>query len=395
MEFLKTTSKKQNILKELAYKYFDPDFIAQANMNPNMICVENGVIDFDRPAGDLLRPGEPTDLITVCTKNKYFPSFTPEQECIVGEINAFLAQVHVDPQVRSYFLDHLASFFFQNNNQTIHFWYGQGSNCKTKFAEFVRKIFGELSSVVPVRLFTEEQSGTVGRATPELCAMVNKRVVITQEPKHDDILCEEATKKFTGVDTLFVRPLFGQGYEATLFMNCFMCTNWLLSLEKPEDDAMRRRIRLVYFGSKFCTNPNPDPAAQEFPVDSTISEKFKRWAPVFHTMLINRAKQTMGRVVMVPPLQEKLDAYFNDEDKFTDFMRCFIVGGGSRNIVTKEEVEDFFGEWWKAHKDSDIKIPSKRELIRRVSMKFGKLIDNQGGKSHWENIRIDRPPEEE
>jgi len=72
MNDLKSTSNKNNFLRECAELFFDGQFIEKLDTNKNLLCFTNGVVDFTTKT---FRAGCPQDYITKCTKIEYLPFY--------------------------------------------------------------------------------------------------------------------------------------------------------------------------------------------------------------------------------------------------------------------------------------------------------------------------------
>ena len=67
---LKTTSWKNNIMKEARDIFYDKDFIQKIDSNPYLLCFNNYVVDFKNKT---YRKGRPDDFISKSTNIDYLP----------------------------------------------------------------------------------------------------------------------------------------------------------------------------------------------------------------------------------------------------------------------------------------------------------------------------------
>ena len=67
---LKTTSWKNNIMKEAKELFYDKDFLNKLDANPYLLCFNNFVVDFKE---NKYRKGQPDDFISKSTNIDYIP----------------------------------------------------------------------------------------------------------------------------------------------------------------------------------------------------------------------------------------------------------------------------------------------------------------------------------
>lgn len=118
---LKTTSFKDNVLKEARELFHDKNFMNKLNTKLDLIGFENGVYDLD---SDQFREGRPDDYISLSTKIDYIP-IDECKDSIKDEINEFMSQVFVNKNVRRYIWRCLSSYLQGHNpDEKFHIWTG-------------------------------------------------------------------------------------------------------------------------------------------------------------------------------------------------------------------------------------------------------------------------------
>ncbi len=119
---LKTTSFKDNIMKECKELFYERDFINKLDENPYLIGFEDGIYDLKK--GEF-RDGEPEDYISLSTGN-YYLEYDENNEQIY-DVMEFLKQVIPIYEVRQYVLKLLASMLQGfNAEEKFRIWTGTG-----------------------------------------------------------------------------------------------------------------------------------------------------------------------------------------------------------------------------------------------------------------------------
>ena len=163
---LKTTSWKNNIMKEAKELFYDKDFMNKLDANPYLLSFNNYIIDFKSKS---YRKGKPDDYISKSTNIDYIPydklTSTKENNTknnyteIMKEINKFIDELFPDQELRRYMWEHLASVLIgTNENQTFNIYNGSGCNGKSKLVELMAKALGDYKATVPITLITQKRN---------------------------------------------------------------------------------------------------------------------------------------------------------------------------------------------------------------------------------------------
>lgn len=119
---LKTTSFKDNIMRECRELFYDREFLNKLDENAYLIGFENGVYDLRNSE---FRDGEPEDYISRTTGNDYV-EYNGE-DIQVFEIDQFLNQVMPNYNVKKYVMKLLASILQGfNAEEKFRIWTGTG-----------------------------------------------------------------------------------------------------------------------------------------------------------------------------------------------------------------------------------------------------------------------------
>lgn len=372
---LKTTSFKDNVMKECGEMFYIEKFEERLDANMGLIGFENGVFDLDTME---FREGRPEDYITFSTKNNYV-AYDPSHNH-VAEIRAYLAQVLTRPGVREYVMKLFSTFIHGAiKEQKFYLWTGSGSNSKSKLIELFEKSFGDYCCKFPVTMLTQKRAAS-NAATSEMARAKGKRFACLQEPSEDEKFNVGYLKEITGGDKIMARALFKEPIEFTPQFKLILCCNHLPAV--PSDDGGTwRRIRVVEFTSKFVENPVEE---NEFPIDLELSQKLEDWKEMFFAMLLEYYK-----LYRVEGIQEPEDVlactreYKRQNDHIADFVHNCMEKKDSQFL----SLNDAFAELkaWAKDDNIPIKIPTKSELEKYISKNVCKCVsgNNLKGFKGW------------
>ena len=376
---LKTTSFKNNIMREVREQFYDKDFEEKIDTRPELLCFKNGVIDFKTKT---FRRGQPDDNLSKTTKIDYIPLDQERHRALIDEINEFMAQLFPEAELREYMWEHLASTLIgTNREQTFNIYIGGGSNGKSKLIELMSACLGEYKAVLPITAVTQKRA-MIGGASPELAVLKGVRYAVMQEPTKGDRINEGILKEITGGDDMTARALFKNTITFVPQFKLVVCTNVLFDI-KSNDDGTWRRIRLCPYKSKFCEDPKTDDPEEpyQFLIDKNLDIKIKNWVNVFMAMLVKKAFETDGKVRTCAAVTASSNKYRNTQDYLSEFFRDKIRPADEESYIKKTEVYEEFKKWYIVQHGKN--IPKGNELYDYMTKKFGKLT----GKG-WRKCRI-------
>lgn len=382
---LKTTSFKNNIMREVREQFYDKDFVESIDTKPSLLCFKNGVIDFEQK---VFRRGQPDDNLSKSTKIDYIPLDEEKHKKIIGEINEFMAQLFPEEDLRNYMWDHLASILIGfNHDQTFNIYIGGGSNGKSKLIELMTACLGEYKAVLPITAVTQKRA-MIGGASPELAVLKGVRFAVMQEPTKGDRINEGILKEITGGDEMNARALFKNTISFVPQFKLVVCTNVLFDINS-NDDGTWRRIRLCNYKSKFCEEPKTDDPDEpfQFLMDKKLDLKLKLWANIFMSMLVKKAFETGGLVKSCAAVMASSNKYRNTQDYLSEFFRDKIRADETA-IIKKTELYEEFKKWYIVQRGKN--IPKGNELYDYMTKKFGKPTSKG-----WKNCRIFYEEDEE
>jgi len=391
---LKTTSWKNNIMREAKELFYDKDFMNKLDSNPYLLCFNNFIIDFQNKT---YRKGKPDDFISKSTNIDYIPYKTLTGTCktsiinnyenIIKEVQKFMDELFPDKELRRYMWEHLASTLIGiNGNQTFNIYTGSGCNGKSKLVELMSKCLGDYKATVPITLITQSRT-SIGSTSPEIVALMGIRYAVMQEPSKGDTINEGIMKEITGGDPIQGRALFKDSVTFIPQFKLVVCTNVLFDIN-TNDDGTWRRIRICDFMSKF--NEAPYENEDKFPrsnfpyqylIDKKIDEKFALWAPVFTSLLVNLAFETGGFVKDASIVTSVSDNYRETQDYLTEFAKD-KVSRKRDGVIKKTEILEEFKKWYIMQYGRN-NIPNGKEITDYMNKQYGKC-----DRGKWHNVEI-------
>ncbi len=388
---LKKTVHKDHIMREAAEIFYDDNFVRNMDTNKYLLCFNNGVVDF---VNKEFREGYPEDYITKTTRIDYVPyePENPDWSKTSDEINKFMNTLFPIPDLNRYMWDHLASILIGvNKNQTFNVYHGSGSNGKSLLVDLMGATLGDYKGTVPITLVTDIR-GKIGGTSDEVLKLKGLRYAVMQEASKGVKLNEGIMKELTGGDPLQARGLYSESEIFDPQFKLVGCTNNLFDVES-NDDGTWRRIRKVTFPSKFVDEGEhyEDDTPYVFKKDKSLAEKLHTFAPVFASILVQRAYETDGIVLDCETVLEASKKYRCGQDHIAAFvMEKIKKTGNLKQVIKKKSLLTEFTEWFKQEHGTR-KMPKGEELYEYMNKKFSANASSKG----WAGLEFVVEEEEE
>ena len=253
---------------------FKTDYL---NSNTHLFAFGNKVFDFklkpDKPASELeindfIRLIKPTDYIMINSEydfpesdeeddikilNKYFDDLFP----VITEIDIETGKTIVkDTGKKEYVLNVIAtSLNGANNEQSVFFHNGKGSNGKTTFMSLIGKAYGNYYACVSPETFTEKMKAN---GNNEVFRLEGKRFATFNEPDgtNGSQLQTSTLKNFGEVEVVKLRGkcLYKQDFWFINQSTLHGCMNNKPSLSGV-DGGIARRVKIIDYNTQFVINP--------------------------------------------------------------------------------------------------------------------------------------------
>jgi P4 family phage/plasmid primase-like protien len=389
---LKRTNDKNNIMREASEIFYDNEFIKNMDTNKYLMCFNNGVVDF---ANKKFREGYPEDYITKSTKIDFVQEcdFTEENKETKKQVIDFMRKLFRIEDLNKYMWDHLASCLIgANKNQTFNVYHGSGSNGKSILADLMSLTLGEYKGTVPITLVTDVR-GKIGGTSDEVLKLKGVRYAVMQEPSKGVKLNEGIMKELTGGDPLQARGLYSESEIFEPQFNLVVCTNNLFDIES-NDDGTWRRIRKCNFLAKFYdeSEKNLEITADTHPKDKSLKDKLPSFAPIFASLLVERAYLKGGLVEDCETVLKASNEYRNGQDHITAFITQMIIETNEKkDKIGKSGLTQSFKQWFEQSQGTR-KAPKGEELYEAMNKQFGN-VNTKDGK--WHGIKFNEPDVDE
>ena len=374
------TSFKDRLLKECAPLFYDPEFSEKLDSNLHLIGFDNGVYDLEQKQ---FREGRPDDFITFSTnidytewnfKNPYF-----------AKIDKFFSQVFPNENVKNYVLTVLSSCLSgENRDEKFYVFTGTGQNGKSMLSDLVIAAFGDYYMSCPISLLTRKR-GQSNEAGPEKVRMKGRRFGLFAEADEGDKINVGLMKEFTGGDKVLTRDLFKGSQDMIEFVpqiKSFLTCNKLPEVPS-NDDGTWRRIRVVDYTSKFVANPTKP---NEYPMDTTLKQKIKLWAPAFISYLIhiyNTKYNIMVDGVYLPikepqEVMASTNQYKMENDYYSEYISERITVTTDAKPLSISTIWNDFKSWYSQDHD-----PKSRPANLEFHKQFSRLINKPHDKKYY------------
>ena len=384
---LKTTSFKDNIVKECSELFLDTKFYDKLDNNLMLMGVQNGVLDLERRE---FREGRPDDYICKKCDVNYIESdmSDPEFRDKINLVERFFQQILPIESVRKYLLLRFASCLTGHDDEKFPILTGTGGNGKTILLEFLQSIFGEYSCTVSTTIFTQ-RSGSSSAASPEIARIRGVRLISAEETEEGSSLNVAKMKELTGGNKITTRKLFEDIEEFKPQAHWFLVCNNLPKITS-DDGGTWRRVRVVHFPSSFVEDPS-DPMYEGTPYvfqrDEHVGEKLYECREAFFSYLFSHYYTEFKRLGAIREPSEVMmttNSYRQENDHFFQYIKDRIIKSPN-NVVKISELHNDF-RFWHKETSAETKLASQKEVKTYFEKKFGPHGTGKAG--GWRGIAI-------
>jgi P4 family phage/plasmid primase-like protien len=366
---LKTTSFKENLMKEAKELFYEQKFVEKLDTNPMLIGFNNGIYDLEKME---LRDGRPDDYVSLSTEIDKI-DFCEENE-FLPDLLYFLSTVFTNEEVRNYFLTYLSSCLQGvNQEQRFRVWTGTGGNGKSLVNNLFKMAYGQYCINLPITLLTGKRANS-NAPTPEIVQTKGKRYAYLEEPDSGERINVGIMKNWSGTDTIKGRGLNKDPIEFKAQFKMALLCNDIPALP-AHDGGVWRRMEIIEFKSQFVDNPREE---GEFKKDYHLEEKLTHWKELFMAMLIDvyyKDYKTHG--IHVPAEVTKFTSEFQKQsDMYGEFMSDALDETKEKTDVV--EIDDIYNEFrlWFVEENSDHKVPAKTEFKKYLKQKYKTKMAN-------------------
>jgi P4 family phage/plasmid primase-like protien len=255
------------------------------------------------------------------------------------------------------------------------------SNGKSTTLDLIQYTFGQYFGVLPTTVLTRKRGNASG-ATPELADKNGKRVLVIQEPEHDDQVYVGLMKNLTGNDWIEARALYGNPFRYKPQFKLILICNKLPNIP-ANDGGTWRRIRVTPWESQFVDH-EPDINKKEFKKDPGLIEKLENWKQAFAWILLNiyypKYIQCNYKINEPAKVTQYTDNYQKTSDTYLEFIQSHIIETRKkREYATISTAYEVFKQWCKVTGSNTTSIPAKKDFLeylknKNYDIKDGKLV---------------------
>lgn len=346
----------------LEIEFYNDHFNQLIDQNKDLIGFENGV--FELLTGDF-RKGKPSDYITLSVGYDY--EYISEHDNTYVELVNLINKILPHKNVRDFTLKSLSScldgHIRDENFYIFSGKYNSGGNGKSTIMDSMLKALGQYGITTPVSLLTTKRE-SANNANSALASIINKRLIVMQEPEATDSIQAGTMKALTGGDRISTRNLNERQFEFIPSGKMFMCCNALPSIS-GNDGGVIRRLKITEFISKFVDDPiesSEDSMIYEFKIDRNLKSKLSKpkYYIAFMNILLKYYKIYIEEGLIPPTEVIKATKKYEEEN---NNIRQFIIDN-----ITKTSKKDFIDK-------KDLKeIYDNEILLKNIFKKFNNFI---------------------
>jgi len=345
------------------------------NSDPLLLAVSNGIVDL---RAGVLRPGEPTDKITLHVPVAFDPA------AICHRWLRFLDEVFRGDAELIDFIQRAVGYSLTGITleQCLFLCYGKGSNGKSVFLAVLRALAGEYAYNAPFSLFEMQGRGAIPN---DVAALVSRRLVSSSETNEGARLNEARIKALTGCDPITARFLHGE-----FFTFDPVAKYWLAVNHKPKvaDDShgFWRRVRLIPFLRQFDEGKDADQG-----LTASLLEEL----PGIVAWAVRGALAWQERGIPAPAaVRSATETYRAESDPLAQFIDECCITGDSFAMPAAQGFKAYKA-WCIDQGMSDRDMLGSTAFGTRMSAKFDKRHTKRGNAYDGVGLASDRPDEPE
>jgi P4 family phage/plasmid primase-like protien len=368
---VKDVNFKNNVIKDCAKQFYDPDFMSRLDENIYLLGFENGVWDME---ADIFRQGYPDDYISMSTKINCYEYDHNDQAMI--DLKDFLNKIQPDPEMYTCLMRILGYCLSGSvSEENMYVFTGTGANGKSKLMELLGKTMGDYLKAMDILVLTGKRTNA-SNATPEIVDKKGARGCHMNEPSQGDKINTGFMKLINGGDELTGRALYGDTVYFKPQFKPFLLCNHLPEIES-DDDGTWRRIRVISFESKFLIpdvyNKIKKKSMQKntFIADDRISDKIPEWKEAFMSLLMNAYREYKLYGIPYPEkVLNETKEYRNRCDSIQGFMEdCLESTENKNDIIHLRDLRPKMMDWI-AENTNNGKTPNNKELHKYLVNKY-------------------------
>jgi len=369
----RNNSGKHSILEELKTLYKRDKFVDNLDINPYILCCNNGVIDFENR---IFREGKPSDMCSISTCYDYISLEEIKNDEKLNKdfenLMEFFDQLFVITDIKEYVFEHLASSLIGLcKEQDFNYYIGKGSNGKSMLVKLMSMMLGQYYGIAPTSLICSKKAD-LGSCTSEIALLRGLRYVVMQEPSKGENINEGVMKGLTGDDPIFCNPKFKDPFDFLPMFHLIICANFTLDI-KSNDNGTWRRIKVVDFLSNFKDN-NDINEVFEFKKNIDLTKNFGIWKKILLAFLTEKAYILQGKVNTNEVIENATQKYRDEQDRIGLFIKNNLdLTLDKKDKINLDDLDYEFKKWY------EMKYRAKKgskELLDRLEDEYNISYNN-------------------
>lgn len=350
-------------------------FTATLNKDPNILGVQNGVIELHPDGTHTFIKGYHSHRISFSTNCNYV-EFDPE-DALTKKLLIVLRQImpNSEPDTFNWLMHFFASSIDGAvKDQYFVTGYGDGANAKSFIVELHRNTMGDTYAVsLPVGSITAKNlSG--GQATPDLWVLRYARGAFISESGLMQKINSATIKMLTGQEHIPMRGLFRDMISAKPHCIYFMITNFLMELNDTTYGCFRR-MKIIHFPMQFCTDMNDYDKENPYHriADTSLSKDFNsdpiicsRWLAILLWYRLSLYRDYKGSLANIPHphIIHTTDTYRQTQDKVNVFINGRFIIGPKVARQSLIEAMELYIQWYISNVDSSMEAPKLKHGLQ-------------------------------
>ena len=253
------------------------------------------------------------------------------------------------------------------------FAFGLGANGKSVFIELLNHIMGDYARAITSATLSDTKRAA-GSATTDLASLLGARMALCSETEDNTPLAESLVKSLVSGDTMSVRKLYCEPFDATPNFKLVMAGNHK-PIVRGNDYGLWRRVRLVPFNVTFSKEKR----------DPRLLDKLKAETPHILAWMVEGCLAWQERGLGDTPecVQAATDQYRADQDLIGQWLEDCTTQGG-QGEAGNDAIYASYAAW---SENSGLRPASKVALGRRLSERGFTACRNRKGR-FWGGLKL-------
>jgi P4 family phage/plasmid primase-like protien len=324
----------------LELEFYNSKFYKIIDQNKHLLGFENGVYDLSTME---FRASMSADYISMSTGYDFY---VEGNNAIRKKLIKLISEILPNEETRRFTMKALSScldgytvdenfYIFTGKNST-------GGNGKSTLVDLTMKALGDYSYTAPITLFTAKRESS-NNANSALAGIMNKRMIVMQEPEVNDVIQAGIMKGLTGGDQISTRELHSSQIEFKPHGKFIICCNKTPSISDI-DGGVIRRLKITEFTSRFVDDPDnsKEDGIKEFAIDRTIKDKYDEYAPIFMNILLEYYVLYKSEGLVPPSDVIKVTKKYENDNNSIKYFIDENISKNKNGMISRDELKELY-----------------------------------------------------